>query len=521
MSDVKVRRALVSVTDKTGVVEFCRTLADEFGVEIVSTGGTAKALADAGVAVRPIGDLTGFPEMMDGRVKTLHPKVHGGLLARRDVPEHMAAAEEHGIGMIDMVVVNLYAFEATVAKEGVTAADAIENIDIGGPSMLRSAAKNFESVAVVTDSACYDTVLAEMRANGGATTLATRRAFAVEVFRTTSAYDNAIYSWMVREEGAGPTFPEEVRFFLTKVQDLRYGENPHQKAAFYRYSDAEQHTLARAEQLHGKELSHNNILDTDAAWTAVREFDAPACVIVKHMNPCGAAIGSDALEAYDKAFASDPVSAFGGVVAFNRPVPATVAEHIAENQQFVEVMIAPEFDADTLDLLTRKKNIRLMRTGGMRHVGGRYEGRGVEGGMLVQTADEVAEDPCGFEVVTKRAPNEVELAQLHFAWEVAKSVKSNAILLAKDNASVGVGAGQMSRVDAARIAVEKAGDRARGAVCASDAFMPFPDSLEVVVAAGVTAVIQPGGSIRDEEVIAKADELGVAMVFTGHRHFRH
>jgi phosphoribosylaminoimidazolecarboxamide formyltransferase / IMP cyclohydrolase len=519
---VTVRRALVSVTDKTGVVEFCRALSQEFGVEIVSTGGTAKALEDGGVAVRPIDDLTGFPEMMDGRVKTLHPNVHGGLLARRDVPEHMAAAEEHGIGMIDMVVVNLYAFEATVAREDVMLEEAIENIDIGGPSMLRSAAKNFAAVAVVTDPECYDSILAEMRANEGATRYATRLALGIDVFRNTSRYDNAIFSWLQSNAAPdAPAFPHDLRFFLEKVQDLRYGENPHQRAAFYRYTDAEEHTLARAEQLHGKELSHNNILDTDACWTAVREFDEPACVIVKHTNPCGAAIGADPVEAYDQAYASDPLSAYGGVMAFNRPVPVGVAEHIGENKQFVEVMIAPGYDADALALLEEKKNIRLLRTGGMRPVGGRYEGRGVEGGMLVQTVDQVAEDPASFEVVTRRVPSDDETAQLLFAWAVAKSVKSNAILLAKDFATVGVGAGQMSRVDSAKIAVEKAGEKAAGAVCASDAFMPFPDSLEVVAAAGVTAVIQPGGSVRDQEVIAKADELGVAMLFTGHRHFRH
>jgi phosphoribosylaminoimidazolecarboxamide formyltransferase/IMP cyclohydrolase len=516
MEPVKIRRALVSVTDKTGVVDFCRALADA-GVEIVSTGGTAKALADAGVPVVPIDELTGFPEMMDGRVKTLHPRVHGGLLARRSVPEHMAAAEEHGIGMIDMVVANLYAFEATVAKNGVTLEDAIENIDIGGPSMLRSAAKNFESVTVVTDPADYDAILSEMAANGGGTTYETRRRLATEVFRKTSAYDDAIFAYL----SGGELFPTDIRFFLTKIQDLRYGENPHQKAAFYRYHDAPEHTLARAEQLHGKELSYNNILDTEAAWTAVREFDDPACVIVKHMNPCGTAIDADLVGAYDRAYASDPVSAYGGVMAFNRPVPTGVAEHIAANQQFVEVMIAPEFEPDALAMLEEKKNIRLLRTGGLRPVGGRYEGRGVEGGMLVQTVDTVEEDLGDFQVVSKRQPTAEEMEQLVFAWKVAKSVKSNAILLAKDFASVGVGAGQMSRVDSARIAVEKAGDKAKGAVCASDAFMPFSDSLEVVAAAGVTAVIQPGGSVRDEEVVAKADELDVAMVFTGHRHFRH
>ncbi|MCE5190318.1 MAG: bifunctional phosphoribosylaminoimidazolecarboxamide formyltransferase/IMP cyclohydrolase [Actinomycetia bacterium] len=520
MDLVKVKRALVSVTDKTGVVAFCQTLSEEFGVEIVSTGGTAKVLAQAGVPVRPIDEYTGFPEMMDGRVKTLHPRVHGGLLARRDLPEHMAAAEAHGIGMIDMVVVNLYAFEATVEREGVTEEEAIENIDIGGPSMLRSAAKNFASVAVVTEPGSYDAIAEEMRANAGATTFDTRRALAVDVFAKTSAYDNAI--WMYLSGYKGQAFPDEVRFRLKKAQDLRYGENPHQMAALYRFIDAKPETLARAEQLQGKELSYNNFLDTDAAWTAVREFtDEPACVIVKHMNPCGTAVAHDIVVAYSRAHGADSVSAYGGVMAFNRPVPGSLVEAIFENGQFVEVMIAPEFEPRALELLATKPKLRVLRTGRMRPVVGHYDSRSVEGGMLIQTSDSVAETPAEFNVVTRRKPTAEEMQQLLFAWKVAKSVKSNAILLAKDFVSVGVGAGQMNRVNSARIAVEAAGDKASGAVCASDAFMPFADSLEVVAAAGVTAVIQPGGSIRDGEVIAKADELGVAMVFTGYRHFRH
>ncbi|MEN6430893.1 MAG: bifunctional phosphoribosylaminoimidazolecarboxamide formyltransferase/IMP cyclohydrolase [Coriobacteriales bacterium] len=388
MDRVSIKRALVSVTDKTGIVEFCSALSSEFGVEIVSTGGTAKALAEAGVPVRPIDDFTGFPEMMDGRVKTLHPRVHGGLLARRDVPEHMAAAAEHGIGMIDMVVVNLYAFEATVAREGVSEAEAIENIDIGGPSMLRSAAKNFESVTVVTDPACYGSVLAEMRENGGATMRETRRAFATEVFRLTSAYDSAI--WMYLSGYAQTPFPHELRYRLEKVQDLRYGENPHQQAAFYRLLDAAEHTLARAEQLQGKELSHNNILDTDACWSAVREFDEPACVIVKHTNPCGTAVGADIVEAYTRAHAADPVSAYGAVMAFNRTVSAALVQAVFDNKQFVEVMIAPDYEPQARELLSTKKNLRALRTGGVRAPGGQRECRSVEGGMLVQTSDSVS-----------------------------------------------------------------------------------------------------------------------------------
>ena len=519
MGSAKVARALVSVTDKTGVAEFARALSEEFGVEIVSTGGTAKVIAEAGVDVRPIDDLTGFPEMMDGRVKTLHPRVHGGLLARRDVPEHMAAADEHGIGMIDMVVVNLYAFEATIAKSDVTETDAIENIDIGGPSMLRSAAKNFASVTVVTDPTSYDAILAEMRDNDGATTLQTRRDLAVEVFRTTSAYDDAI--WRYLSGNSEIDFPEEVRIRLEKVQDLRYGENPHQTAAFYRYMDAEDATLARAEQIQGKALSYNNILDTDGAWSAVREFDEPTCVIVKHTNPCGTAFGDDITTAYKRAHEGDPISAFGGVMAFNRPVPRELIEAIYENGQFVEVMIAPDYEAGAIEAMTEKPNMRVLKTGGIRPTGIDRETRFVEGGMLMQGTDSVAENPEDFTVPSKRKPTPEEMEQLLFAWRVSKSVKSNAILLVKDYMSVGVGAGQMSRVDASKLAVEKAGDRAKGAVAASDAFMPFADALEVCAEAGVTAVIQPGGSKRDDEVIAMADKMNVAVVFTGHRHFRH
>jgi phosphoribosylaminoimidazolecarboxamide formyltransferase/IMP cyclohydrolase len=516
---VTVKRALVSVTDKTGVAEFCRSLADEFGVEIVSTGGTASVLEAAGITVRPIDDLTGFPEMMDGRVKTLHPRVHGGLLARRDVPEHMAQAEAHGIGMIDLVVVNLYAFEATVAREGVTLEDAVENIDIGGPSMLRSAAKNFEAVAVVTDPADYELILEEMRTTGGATTRATRKRLATTVYHLTSAYDSAIWSYL---SGQGEErFPGDVLFRLEKVQDLRYGENPHQDAAFYRFSDAREHTLARATQLQGKELSYNNILDTDACWTAVREFDEPCCVIVKHTNPCGVAIAGDLVSAYARAYESDPVSAYGGVMAFNRPVTAEVIRAILENKQFVEVMIAPEYEPGAIEHLDEKRNIRVLSTGGIRSVGGHYDSRAVEGGMLVQGSDSVSEDASRFRVATIAQPTAEEMEQLLFAWRVVKSVKSNAIVLARDFATIGVGAGQMNRVNSARIAVEAAGAKARDAVCASDAFMPFPDTLEVCAEAGVTAFIQPGGSIRDDEVIAKANRLGVSMVFTGYRHFRH
>lgn len=519
MDSVRVKRALVSVTDKTGVADLCRALVNEFGVEIVSTGGTARVLEDAGVPVRPIEDLTGFPEIMDGRVKTLHPKVHGGLLARRDSSAHMAEAEAHGIEMIDMVVVNLYAFEATVAREGVTLEEAVENIDIGGPSMLRSAAKNFESVTVVPGASFYDDVVAEMRLHDGRVSYETRKRLAAEAFRVTSAYDTAI--WQYLSGYRSELFPEEVRFVLEKVQDLRYGENPHQDAAFYRFSDSKEHTLARALQLQGKELSYNNILDTDACWAAVREFDTPCCVIVKHTNPCGLAVAPTLAEAYEKAYACDPVSAYGGVMAFNGRVTAEVVRAIQQNKQFVEVMVAPDYDDEALALLSEKRNMRVLRTGGKRPTAGHYESRAVEGGMLVQTSDGVTEDPSRFRVVTAAQPTEEEMEQLLFAWRAVKSVKSNAIVLAKDFATVGVGAGQMNRVNSARIAIDAAGDKARGSVCASDAFMPFPDTLEVCADAGVTAFIQPGGSIRDDEVIAAANKSGVSMVFTGYRHFRH
>ena len=532
MEDPIIRRALISVTDKSGVIDFARALSQEFGIEIVSTGGTARVLEEAGVPVRPIDELTGFPEMMDGRIKTLHPRVHGGLLARRDLDSHMKAAKEHGIGMIDMVVVNLYAFEATVAREGVSLAEAIENIDIGGPSMLRSAAKNHESVTVITNPTDYDSVLDEMRKHNGATRLETRRQMALEVFRLTSAYDNAIFNWLVhqvpghKEKGA---FPQNRRLFLTKESDLRYGENPHQRAAFYRFTNKNPHTdeielryqLANARQLQGKELSYNNYLDLDAAWSAVREFEAPTCVIVKHLSPCGIASKEDIVVAYQCAYEVDPVSAYGGVMAFNRVVSRAVVEAIQTNGQFIEAVVAPAFESAALELFAEKKNARVLETGGINPPGGHLDYRSIEGGMLAMTADSVTEDPAGFTVPTKRQPTDEELKSLLFAWKACKSMKSNAIVITQDDTTIGLGAGQPNRVNSARLAAQQAGEKAKGAVAASDAFMPFADSLEVLVAAGVTAVIQPGGSIRDDEVIAVADAAEVALVFTGHRHFRH
>lgn len=515
---------LISVTDKTGVADFAAALSNEFGAEIVSTGGTAKALAEAGVSVIPIEDITGFPEMMDGRVKTLHPKVHGGLLAKRDNAGHMDQAAEHGIGMIDMVVVNLYAFTKTV-DSGASFDDCIENIDIGGPSMLRSAAKNFASVSVVTRPGMYGDILAEMRTNNGATTLDTRKKLALEVFRTTNAYDGSIARWLedrLAEESAS-AFPDHLDLGLTKVQDLRYGENPHQKAAFYRRDSYRlaAHSLANAEQLQGKELSYNNYLDLDAAWTAVREFDEPACVIVKHLTPCGVCVAQDCVTAYKRAHKCDPVSAFGGVMAFSRPINSDVVVAIFENEQFVEAIIAPDFAADVLDMYKDKPNVRLLRTSGINAPGGEVEYRSVEGGVLCMDTDTATEDPEVFTVAGIHVPSNSEMEELVFAWKACKSVKSNAIVIAKDKTSIGVGGGQPNRVNSARIAVEQAGKKAKGAVAASDAFFPFRDGFDILAQAGVTAIIQPGGSMRDDEVITAADEQGIAMVFTGHRHFRH
>ena len=518
-----IKRVLMSVTDKTGVVDFARALVDEFGCEIISTGGTAKVISEAGIPVTPIDAVTEFPEMMDGRVKTLHPRVHGGLLAKRDNPAHMQQAADHGIQMIDMVVVNLYAFEKTV-ESGADFGTCIENIDIGGPSMLRSAAKNFASVAVVIDPATYDDILEEMRANNGATTYDTRAALALAVFRTTSAYDGAIAAWLGSQLG-GEGFAAKKALGLTKKQDLRYGENPHQRAAFYvrdSYVGAE-HSLARATQHQGKEMSYNNYLDVDAAWAAVSEYERPACVIVKHLTPCGVCEDDTLAQAYKRAHECDPVSAYGGVMAFNRTVGADVVQAIFDNKQFVECIIAPEFTAEALEMYAAKKNARLLATGGVNPAGGEVEYRSVEGGLLCQESDAVAEaaDIASWTVPTKRQPTEEEMDELIFAWKACKSVKSNAILIARDHASVGAGGGQPNRVNSARIAVEQAGEKAKGAVAASDAFFPFRDGFDVLAQAGVTAVVQPGGSIRDEEVIAAADEQGVAMVFTGHRHFRH
>ena len=518
-----IKRALISLSDKTGIVEFARELAS-FGVEILSTGGTAALLRGEGIAVKDVSEFTGFPEMLDGRVKTLHPKVHGGLLGMRDNPEHVAKMREHAIEAIDLVVVNLYPFEATVARADCTLEEAIENIDIGGPTMLRSAAKNNRDVTVLTDPADYPAVLAEMKASGGAVSRETNFRLAVKVYQKTAAYDGAISNWLgKRVDEESSDFPPTLTLQFKRTETMRYGENPHQKAAFYVEQQVEEASISTARQLQGKQLSYNNIADTDAALECVKQFDeGPACVIVKHANPCGVALGKDLLEAYDRAFSTDPESAFGGIIAFNRELDAATARAIVE-RQFVEVIIAPAVSPEASEVVAAKKNVRLLECGQWpARPGQRLDFKRVNGGLLVQDTD--LDLSAELRVVTKRQPTEKEMEDLLFTWRVAKFVKSNAIVYGRDGMTIGVGAGQMSRVNSARIAVikaEHAGLQVPGSVMASDAFFPFRDGLDNAAEAGVTAVIQPGGSIRDEEVIAAADEHGIAMVFTGMRHFRH
>lgn len=515
------KQALLSVSDKTGVVEFARELA-ALGYHLLSTGGTAKLIAQAGIEVQEVADYTGFPEMLDGRVKTLNPKIHAGLLARRPDPEHMKALAEHNIDPIDIVVVNLYPFEATIAKPDCTFEDAIENIDIGGPTMIRAAAKNHESVAVVVDPADYGRVVEELKANGEVSAK-TRLDLAKKVFCHTARYDGMISNYLTSldDDNAKKDFPESFSRQWVKVQDMRYGENPHQKAAFYREANVGKGLLASYKQLHGKALSYNNIADSDAAWEAVRQFDEPACVIIKHANPCGIAVGADSAEAYAKAFKTDSKSAFGGILAFNTPVTGACAEMIAK--QFAEVIMAPAFDAAALEILQKKPNLRLL-TIEMGTDANDFDFKRVGGGLLVQTPDLQVVSAEQLRVVTEKQPTAEELKDMLFAWKVAKFVKSNTIVFAKDGMTMGVGAGQMSRVDSARIAsikAEEAGLCLKGTAVASDAFFPFRDGLDVVIDAGATCVIQPGGSVRDDEVIAAANERGITMVFTGERHFRH
>ncbi|MEW6415519.1 MAG: bifunctional phosphoribosylaminoimidazolecarboxamide formyltransferase/IMP cyclohydrolase [Pseudomonadota bacterium] len=519
---MKIQRALLSVSDKTGLVDFARALS-QAGVELLSTGGTAKALRDAGLAVIDVSDYTGFPEMLDGRVKTLHPKVHGGILGRRDLADHVATMQAHGIPNIDLVCVNLYPFRETVARPH-TLDDAIENIDIGGPAMVRSAAKNYRFVAIVTDPADYPALVAEMQAHGGALSDATRFTLAKKAFSHTAEYDSAISNYLTALDATGgkTRFGERLNLNFTRAQVCRYGENPHQAGAFYVEAGAPAGTIASARQLQGKELSYNNIADTDAALECVKLFDAaPACVIVKHANPCGVAYGATLLEAYDRAYRTDPESAFGGIIAFNGRLDGATAAAIVE-RQFVEVIVAPEVSPEASAAVATKKNVRLLECGAWSGAVAQLDMKRVAGGLLVQDADVLLH--AELNVVTQRAPTDQEMDDLLFAWRVAKFVKSNAIVYAKDRMTIGVGAGQMSRVNSARIAAikaEHAGLAVPGSVMASDAFFPFRDGIDQAAAAGIRAVIQPGGSMRDDEVIAAANEHGIAMVFTGTRHFRH
>ncbi|EPT9247701.1 bifunctional phosphoribosylaminoimidazolecarboxamide formyltransferase/IMP cyclohydrolase [Vibrio parahaemolyticus] len=524
-----IRRALISVSDKTGIVEFAQALAER-GVDILSTGGTARLLAEQGIAVTEVSDYTGFPEMMDGRVKTLHPKVHGGVLGRRGQDDDVMA--KHGINPIDMVVVNLYPFAETVAKEGCTLADAVENIDIGGPTMVRSAAKNHKDVTIVVNASDYDRVIAEMDANDKSLTLETRFDLAIAAFEHTAAYDGMIANYfgtMVPSYGENKEGDEESKFPRTfnqqfeKKQDMRYGENSHQAAAFYVEANPQEASVSTARQIQGKALSYNNIADTDAALECVKEFNEPACVIVKHANPCGVALGKDILEAYNRAYQTDPTSAFGGIIAFNQELDAETATAIVE-RQFVEVIIAPSVSAEAIEVVTAKKNVRLLECGEWSTKTTGFDVKRVNGGLLVQDRDQGMVSLDDLKVVSKRQPTEEELKDALFCWKVAKYVKSNAIVYAKGDMTIGVGAGQMSRVYSAKIAGIKAADEGlevAGSVMASDAFFPFRDGIDAAAEAGIKCVIQPGGSMRDDEVIAAADEHGMAMIFTGMRHFRH
>ena len=520
----KIQRAVLSVTDKTGLAEFARRLA-AMGVELISTGGTAKLLRDTGIGVKDISDLTGFPEMLDGRVKTLHPKVHGGILHVRNNPEHRAAVAKHDIQPIDMVVVNLYAFEKTTDKPNVEFQELIENIDIGGPSMVRSAAKNFQDVAIVTSPEDYRAIADEMESSGGSLSLKTKWRLAQKAFATTAAYDSAIASTLERIRAPGDEagkfelrssdiFPATLRLSFHKASDLRYGENPHQKAALY--SDGSGKGIANGKQLQGKELSYNNIVDLQAAWDLAQEFEEPVCAIIKHTNPCGTAVAGMLAEAYKRALECDPVSAFGGVIGVNRPIDRATAAEMAK--LFVEAIAAPQFDQAARDIFTAKKNLRLVEVVPLQQ---KWVLKNVSGGLLLQDNDVRPLSAADLKIVSERKPTEQEMRDLLFAWKVCKHVKSNAILYARNGQTTGVGAGQMSRVDSARIGAMKSVLGIKGSVAASDAFFPFPDGVEEIAKAGATAIIQPGGSVRDQEVIDAANRLGLAMVLTGVRHFRH
>lgn len=526
MDKLPIKRVLVSVSDKAGVVDFCKVLAGH-GAEFISTGGTAKALRDAGLGVKDISEHTGFPEMLDGRVKTLHPLVHGGLLARRDVPDHLRVAEKHGIGLIDMVIVNLYPFESTVAKPGVSFEDAIENIDIGGPSMVRSASKNHEAVAVVTDPADYADLIRELSEHDGKLGLATRRRLALKAFRLTSWYDHAIAEYLQGQLSGDEEMPARKLVALTQTQELRYGENPHQKAAFYA-TGRRREGLGDLQQVSGKELSYNNILDLDAAMRVAAEYqDAPFAVVIKHTNPCGAALGETIAEAFARSYDCDPLSAFGGIVGLNRPFDLATAEAFVAGEKFLEAVVAPEFHPDAVKALVEdskkkwRKSIRLVKALPLAVSRPPVEYRSVTGGMLAQTSDGHSDASPELKVVTSHVPNSAQMKELSFAWRLCKHYKSNAIVLTANRALAGYGAGQTNRVDSTEHALTRAGQKAKGGVLASDAFFPFPDSIDKAAKAGVAAIIQPGGSVRDEEVIAACNNHGIAMVFTGMRHFRH
>ncbi|WP_017754519.1 bifunctional phosphoribosylaminoimidazolecarboxamide formyltransferase/IMP cyclohydrolase [Calidifontibacillus oryziterrae] len=510
-----IKRALVSVSDKQGIVPFVKGLVEQ-GVEVISTGGTFKTLQDNGIQVIGISEVTGFPEIMDGRVKTLHPNIHGALLAVRGNEEHEKALSDHQITPIDLVVVNLYPFQATIAKPDVTYAEAIENIDIGGPTMLRSAAKNHADVAVVVDPADYDDVLAQVQASGDVS-IETKRKLAAKVFRHTAAYDAVIGEYLTAQ--TGEDYPESLTVTYTKVQGLRYGENPHQTAAFYKKPLSSNSSIAAATQLQGKELSYNNINDGDAALQIAKEFTEPAVVAVKHMNPCGVGVGTTIEEAYDKAYESDPVSIFGGIICANREIDGATALKMKEI--FLEIIIAPSFSAEAVEILSAKKNLRLLTLPIEKAAKVEKKLTTIHGGLLVQDEDSFGLDEATITIPTKRQPTEQEWKDLKVAWKVVKHVKSNAIVLAKDDMTIGVGAGQMNRVGSAKIAIEQAGEKAKGSALGSDAFFPMPDTVEEAAKAGITAIIQPGGSIRDEDSIKKCDEYGIAMVFTGVRHFKH
>ena len=519
---VKIKRALISVSDKSGLIEFAKELAAH-GVELISTGGTAKAIKDAGIPVKDISEVTGFPEMLDGRVKTLHPVVHGGLLSLRDNKEHMETIAKHKIQPIDLVCVNLYPFEATIAKPNVELHEAIENIDIGGPSMIRSASKNYRSVTVVTSASRYADVIKEMKEFDGATTFKLRQELAIEAFGNTARYDGMIHEYL-HKRLSDKKWPDVFTMSGVKLQEMRYGENPHQPAAFYKDRANSLPTIVNGKQLQGKELSYNNIMDADSALMIVKEFDEPAVTIIKHTNPCGTAVGKDAQEAFVKAFEADPLSAFGGIVAVNRHVDEKTTQVILEKLSFFEIIIAPSYDAGALKAFEARKNLRVMSLEGLgkaKEMVPGYHVRRVEGGFLVQEFDQAVEDKALYKVVGDKQPDPKLAKDMEFGWKLVKHVKSNAIVLVKDGVSVGVGAGQMNRVGSLAIAIQQAGDKAKGSVMASDALLPFRDSVDACAKAGVAAIIQTGGSVRDKEVIEAANQHGIPMIFTSYRHFKH